>query len=319
MRFIKYFALIGIGLFLYILYSIGPSVIAENLAKADPFLFAAAIALIGPPVLLKGWKQQIIVAALGRKFSLAQNTKIWLAGFFWGSITPGKAGDFLRAAYLRSSANLQLGRGLAATAVERVFDLLFLFFAALIGLAFFSLQYSAASGLIPLLLVLLALFALGLVVLANKRLTAFILRPFFNFLLPFKAKQKFKTAFHEFYDAVRALARKRETVVVLVFLTAASWLLAILQFYFVALSLRLPVSFEFVAAIMPAILLIEILPISFAGIGTRDAAAIFFLSFAGIGAGQAVSFTITIFFMNMLIAFIGMLAAFGFKEAWATK
>ena len=243
-----------------------------------------------------------------------ESTKIWLIGFFFGAVTPAKAGDFLRTLYLKRSVGLPIGSGLAATAVERVFDLLFLFFAALIGLILFSLHYSIDMSIVFLLIVFLAAFFLSLFVLTRKKWVVFLLRPIFNFLLPEKFKQKFKSSFHEFYDAMGILTGNKKAVGLVAFVTIASWLFIIFQFYLIAVSLGIPVSFWFILSVMPAILLIEVLPISFAGIGTRDATAIFFLSFAGVAAAASVSFSLAILSINILTAAIGVAAVGGFKE-----
>ncbi len=314
MRYTKYLALIGVILFLYILYSVGPLEIAANFSKIDPVLFAGVLALVAPNLLLKGLKQQILVAAVGKNLSLFENTRIWLIGFFFGSVTPAKAGDFLRAHYLNKHSGLSLGAGLAATAMERILDLLFMFLAAVLGLLFFSLQFSIGVEIISVLVGFLIVFLIGLVVLSRKRLVAFLLRPVFNFLLPEKFKPQFKSGFHDFYDSIKPLVQKKRVLLLLAVLTVASWLLIIFQYYLVAVSLQLPVSFALILSIMPAILLIEALPISFAGVGTRDATTIFLLGFPGIAAASAVSFSLTILAMNILTAGIGLAALSSFKE-----
>jgi len=307
MRYTKFLALIGIALFLYILFSIGPIAVVESLVKLDLFLFAFVVMLLPPILLLKGFKQQILVNCLHKKISLAESTKIWLIGFFFATITPAKAGDFLRALYLRNSVGLNFGAGLVVTAVERIFDLLFLFLAALLGLIVFSLHYGIDKSIVFVLSFFLIIFLIGLFVLTRKKWVAFLLKPVFNFLLPEKFREKSRVGFDDFYGAMQAMVKRKKLIAAVAALTIGSWLLIIVQFFLIAASLHLPVSFQFILSVMPAILLIEVLPISFAGIGTRDATAIFFLSFAAVSAAESVSFSLTILAMNLLTALIGVI------------
>ncbi|MBN2067997.1 MAG: flippase-like domain-containing protein [Candidatus Diapherotrites archaeon] len=313
MGYTRYLALIGIVLFLYILCSVGPFEILGNFSKIDFSIFAVVLALVVPILLLKGLKQQILVSAVGKRLSLVENTRVWLIGFFFGSVTPAKAGDFLRAHYLNKCCGLSLGAGLAATAMERILDLLFMFLAAVLGLLFFSLEFSIGIEVISVLVGFLFLFVIGLAVLSRKRWVSFLLRPIFKFLLPEKFKERFKSGFHDFYNSIFPLVKKRQAMLTLAVLTVGSWLLIIFQYYLIAVSLQLPVSFELILSVMPAILLIEALPISFAGVGTRDATTIFLLGFAGIAAASAVSFSLAILAMNMLTTLIGLAALTSFK------
>jgi uncharacterized membrane protein YbhN (UPF0104 family) len=63
---------------------------------------------------------------------------------------------------------------------------------------------------------------------------------------------------------------------------------------------------------MPTLTLVELIPISVSGIGTRDAAVVFFFSVLGIGSAEAVSFSLIylIFgtYFNALVGFIAWLA-----------
>jgi uncharacterized membrane protein YbhN (UPF0104 family) len=83
--------------------------------------------------------------------------------------------------------------------------------------------------------------------------------------------------------------------------------------YTVTQVLGINVQFRYVLLMMPMITIVEILPISIAGIGTRDAAAIYFFGVVGVESAQAVGF-------SLLYVLVGtyLVAAFGFV-AWLFK
>lgn len=309
MRYTKYLAVIGIVLFLFILYSVGPLEVLNSLSSLDPLSFLAVLLILPIPIVLKAWKQQILLSGTGKRISLWASTKIWLIGFFYATVTPAKAGDFFRAFYLRKSTGLPLGGGIAVTVVERLLDVGYLFLTGLLGLILFSLHYSLDSSIVTALVLFFFVFLVGIFVMTRKNLVSFILKPLFNVFMPEKFKQKMRNSFHDFYQGIRQLASSKKIILAAVVLTIVTWIITFFQYYMIAFALGLPVSFEFILWVMPAVLLIEILPISFSGIGTRDAVAIFFLGFAGVSPGEAVSFSLIILFIAILLAGIGLLFA----------
>jgi hypothetical protein len=62
--------------------------------------------------------------------------------------------------------------------------------------------------------------------------------------------------------------------------------------YAVTWVLGIDVPLRYVALMLPVMTLMEIIPISVSGIGTREAAVVFFFSAVGIGNAQAVAFSI---------------------------
>lgn len=59
-----------------------------------------------------------------------------------------------------------------------------------------------------------------------------------------------------------------------------------------AATLGVPVRFGYVLLIMPIVTLVELVPVSVSGLGTRDAVVIYFFSFVGVGSAQAVGFSV---------------------------
>jgi hypothetical protein len=63
---------------------------------------------------------------------------------------------------------------------------------------------------------------------------------------------------------------------------------------------------------MPMVTLVEIIPVSVSGIGTREATVIFFFSAVGIGSAQAVAFSVGYLiagtYLTALAGFIAWLA-----------
>ena len=132
-----------------------------------------------------------------------------------------------------------------------------------------------------------------------------ILKPFYLALIPEKHKDNLSNHFSEFYLGFRMIVKKKKELTYAIILTVFIWFGSIFQFYFLAKALGLLVPFWFFMMIVPPTVLVEIIPISFSGLGTRDATLIFFLSFIGIAAESAVSLSLTIVVIYYFIVGIG--------------
>jgi uncharacterized membrane protein YbhN (UPF0104 family) len=95
-------------------------------------------------------------------------------------------------------------------------------------------------------------------------------------------------------------------MVLAVVLGVLVWLVSIVPYYLLALSIGLNLSYMFLLSVVPIVALLDMLPISFSGIGTRDAALILFLSFISIGKEYAISLSFLILiFGYVLIGLVG--------------
>jgi uncharacterized membrane protein YbhN (UPF0104 family) len=78
--------------------------------------------------------------------------------------------------------------------------------------------------------------------------------------------------------------------------------------WYVTQAFGIDVDLAYVCLIMPVITLVELLPISVSGLGTRDAAAIYFFSVVGVSSASAVGFSIGYLLIgNYLLAMAGLI------------
>jgi uncharacterized membrane protein YbhN (UPF0104 family) len=79
----------------------------------------------------------------------------------------------------------------------------------------------------------------------------------------------------------------------------------ILAMYLLALSLDLPITIIQIGWIRSVILLISMVPITFAGIGVRDSGLILLLGIYGVAAPDAVALSFLILLGNFVLALVG--------------
>ena len=114
------------------------------------------------------------------------------------------------------------------------------------------------------------------------------------------------SVFHDFYEGLGVLMKSKKSLAASLGIGIVAWLLMIVQTYVLSLSMGIGLSLLFIASVIPVITLLDAMPISFSGVGTRDAALILFFGFISLSAEAAVSFSLIILVFNYLIsAFFG--------------
>lgn len=170
MKISKFLPLIGVVLFIYIIWSVGPFKILENFETANPVYFLLAIILIIPVVLVKAFKWKLLVWSYRIDYALKDCISAWLIGFFIGLITPGRIGDFAKALYLKESRNISLGKSLVTVFFDRLNDILMLFCLGVAGIFVFGLLYSIDEVFFVVMCLLFASFILFVFVVITKKI-----------------------------------------------------------------------------------------------------------------------------------------------------
>lgn len=305
MRLQRFIPVIGIVIFLYILWNMDLQRIMQSMQSIDVALLLLAVSMTVPIVLIKAIKWNILVKSCGIDQSLRSSVSSWIVGFSIGMITPGRLGDLSRAYYLRGKASL--GTGLTTVVIDRLIDIIVLFVFAIAGLAFLVTTYTLGNIFFPLFAIFIMLILLAFAF-TRKGFVVFILRPVFSRLVPARYKPKLDSVFREFYRGISIMKRAKFSVAISTLLCIIVWVMAIVQYYIISLSLGLDISYSFLSMIVPLTILLDALPISFSGLGTRDAAMIYFLSLIGLAAESAVAFSIMILIVNyVLVGIVGMI------------
>jgi uncharacterized protein (TIRG00374 family) len=310
----KFLPLIGIAIFIIVLLNVNLAEITGHLAGADPLFLAMVVLLHAPVILMKAGKWMVITRAFGKGAPLLQCVHAWLVGFVIGIATPGRIGDISKACYLKE--RMPLGRGIATVVIDRLIDVFALFFLAILGTLVFVYAYSEflQSGFLYILLVFFSAFIISAFIVLTKRdAVKRLARPVFRRFVPGRYKSGMRITFHDFYLGLRDIRKRGRLVACSVVISLLSWLVIILQVKLVSMALSLEIDYLFLLSVMPVVTLLDILPISLSGLGTREVALIFFLGILSVPMATAVSFSVLIFLVDYLV-----LVPFGLLF-WAIK
>src|SRR5262245_43581386 len=115
--------LFGLAVFAMIIYRTGPGRILETLSVIDWKDLAWAPLLMLAITLVRGARWHYVIRSLGIDYPLLRSATVYAIGFFASSVTPAKAGDVVRAVYLRNETGRPIGEAFVTVFIDRLWDL----------------------------------------------------------------------------------------------------------------------------------------------------------------------------------------------------
>lgn len=272
---------IGLIIFGYILSTIDLGKLLINVQNANFAFLGLAVLAVILNLIVRGLKWQTIIKHYGKAPSLFESVRIFCIGTMIGFLTPLKLGIFIRSAYLK---HLGLQKAIASVLADRVTDIIFVCFIAMLSIFALNLEvvFMPSQKIIMLFLILIA------------AITAFSIKRF---------RSKIRDMAYETLSAIN----NKKTIIPLAFLTPAAFLGTVLIYYLIAQSLGINLSITFLLMVVSITILIETMPITFLGLGTREAGMIFMLAMKGISAESAVTLSLLYLFTNYItLSIIGL-------------
>ncbi|HEX5504976.1 MAG TPA: lysylphosphatidylglycerol synthase transmembrane domain-containing protein [Thermomicrobiales bacterium] len=284
--------LLGLALFAWVLVAVGPGKVWAGLRQSDPRLLAPAVLLAVPFIYVKGWRWARVLAGLDIALPVGAAFWLYAIGIWLGQATPGQAGDFAKAWYLRARG-APLARALLSALLDRLFDFAALFALGAVALAAFA-GAAASGGSLAVALVALALVVAALAAAMTARWRAPLLAAAAR-VTPRALRARLARS-----EALRSLADARldaRHLAPVLGLTLGSWVISLTRVYlaFRAAGVDLPVA-DFLAI---AVLITIAGLISIGGVGTRDVALVVLLAPYGYGGAQALAVSFLILALNV--------------------
>jgi len=287
----KIFALVGFAILLFVLSRIDIGKTMQIISKVNPLYLLLLSAAMVSTYAIKAVRWNYIVSHFA-KTSMNRNIQYYYASFFPSIITPGRAGEFLKAFYLRKE--LGLPKAFATVLVDRVADIISLLFFSLVASVLFIVVFS--REIIPpyAIAVAIAAFVAILYAFFKSRHVEKFLQIMAERLAPEKYRERLRGSFGPIKEVARALMKPKEILAVMS-LSIFSWLSVLVICYFL-LGTIANADLVLVMIAVPLMVLSDLLPISVSGLGTREGVlgAIFLTYGLSIETAVAFSFLIQI-------------------------
>ncbi|MDA1185813.1 MAG: lysylphosphatidylglycerol synthase transmembrane domain-containing protein [Acidobacteria bacterium] len=268
------------------------------LLGADRLWLAISIGMIVPITILRAFRFYWVAPA-GTLPGVGEALRLTLTASSLNAFMPAKAGDLIKSYRVAKGSDTSSGVAVSIIVYERLCDL------------FGLLSWCAVGWLIGrpdvpnvpsvLWLAIGALAAVCGVLILSRRVAAIVPR-LLTSALPFRRLQKLRDLAHGWPGLLRVLKGRRRWIVAF---SLVLWLTHLIQIWMFSIALSLSIPFFVSACLTGVALLAGQLPLTFAGLGTRDVALVLLLSqYATPGAAAAIGvLTVT---RNILPALAGL-------------
>ena len=233
---------------------------------------ALAAAMFVPTVMLSALRFKIL-APRHALISVGEALKLVLAGSSLNMILPSKMGDIAKGYFVTQKADMDLSLSLSLVVYEKACDMLSLLMWCVVGLVFFAQQD-------PVYVVLSVMIAcglgFGLLMIGSIRFSLFAMN-LVEKLTPRTMSQKISSFKKSWHHMCVYLRNDRSLMAKLGIMSIIIWLLHLIQIWCFIRMLNGTIPIGPHLGLTPLALFAGLLPLTYAGIGTRDAALIYFL------------------------------------------
>lgn len=306
--------LIGPALLLFFLATSDLGELWRILITAELWPIVWSLLLLPPFLLIKSYRWLRLMREMGLGLPFSTACALYMVGIFYGSTTPGQAGDLLKAVYLRDRGQ-PMAPALLSVVLDRLCDLLVM--ATLATLGIFALGRLLPSRELQTALVIL--MALGLTV-----VTALIAARgprdwMLTIVLP-RFAPRLRVALDRWNQQLAGLTLRPALIGELAVLSLGSAFFTFLRLWllFVALDLgRVPLLTVIGASALIAVL--QVLPISIGGLGVREVVLVPVLAAYNYLPEQAITLSALFLLINVEHIVVGFIVSFWFPLGSASE
>ncbi|MFH1439366.1 MAG: lysylphosphatidylglycerol synthase transmembrane domain-containing protein [Candidatus Woesearchaeota archaeon] len=291
---------IGLIIFIIIFLNIDYKKFISILSTININYLLTGFALIILLIIIKSYRWLLIIKSLKLKnISFFKCFYLYNIGIYFGNLTPGKLGELLKAMYINNKEN-SIIKSFISTIIDRLYDLFTLIIIGYISLFFISKFFKEYVNFLTIIIIMSIIIVVILTFLWKK-----ILRFIYRFIIPKKIKNKSKDIYMELICSIKSI--KPIDYINQFALTFISWIIYFTLIYFIALSINVDISYYYLAASISITSLITLIPISFNGLGTRDATLLILFSQIGISKETTIAFSLLIFIINLIMGIPGLI------------
>jgi len=262
---------VSLAILAAIYWKIDIAKLIEAFRNTDPLWLAASLGMVVPLTLFTSWRLQQLMPRRDQ-LGFGEANKLILVASVLNLVLPSKGGDIAKAYFMRDKSGMSGSLALSLVVFEKACDMLSLLLWCVFGLLVYPKK--------DLLFGVMTAGVLGCLVFGSLLLGSIAFANFFfgtaTRFAPGKIGAKLgkmKDSWNEmhgyFWASKRQLFKVAATSVFI-------WFLHLLQIWMFILALKAWTPFLTNLALAPLSILAGLLPLTFAGVGTRDAALVMF-------------------------------------------
>jgi glycosyltransferase 2 family protein len=268
-RFIS--LVISTVLLLYLYSQIEITKLWDVLQNCDLVWMVISLGMLIPLTLFTAWRLQQLMPR-ENKIGFVEANRLILGSSVLNMVLPSKMGDIAKAYFLRDRNNLSGTLSLVIVIFEKACDLLSLLLWCIFGLFFYPEKNALFWGLTA---IITGGFLIGVGLLAWRKF-ANLFFTLSSKIAPTGIKKKLLQMQDSWGEMHNYFWSDRKQLLLITITSIFIWFLHLLQIWFFILALKAWTPFIISLALSPLSILAGLLPLTFAGVGTRDAALIWF-------------------------------------------
>ena len=292
--------LLGLGLLAYVVLTSDWSTIWEafgrvSLPKLVPIMLLGVLVMV-----FKAWRWHYLLHLQSIRYSLGRSLLVYVYTMGLGILSPGRLAEFAKIAYLRDEAAASVAQGVVGAVADRLLDLSVLVLVVLLGIGVFVWRLKALVALLTTAaaLGLGLLFVALFVQICPKRLWILAV----NMLSRYDWWRMVVSASDTIiYESLKLLQLRLSLALLVSGLAMAIYFW---QSTLLARQLGLELTVLQVGFVLALASIAALLPISIAGLGTREVTVIFAFSLYGLPQSAAVSYSLLIFSVSLVTAIL---------------
>jgi glycosyltransferase 2 family protein len=266
----------------YLLLSINLSAIVSTILGMDVFPLVLCIPLICVMYALRAEKWMALLRPIGINMPFYSALKIYLIGTFYGSVTPGRAGEVSRSFFMGDKKF----KTIPTVIIDRFIDII-----CLLAFSIISIIVFFNSLTIFIIIALLTIvFAACAIALLHRGAISFIFR-----LLKLGDEHK-----EDYIGTVDATVKDRRAVAYAFTLTIAYYIVNTLVFWLILRALSTTIN-PIISLSLPVIIIMGNVPISISGLGVREFVSVTIFSMFKSSAAYGFSASLVTYLLTSLL------------------
>ncbi|MEW6063429.1 MAG: lysylphosphatidylglycerol synthase transmembrane domain-containing protein [Nanoarchaeota archaeon] len=295
MKLRKIIPVIGILIFIFLLYKIGIKNILSSLISGNLFYLFIAALFVPITIFLQAFKWDVILRKQKINIPFSTVLKLQLISIFYGFLTPGRIGSFVRIFYVKEHAKKRLSESMSNVILDKALDFFMVFLFAIFGSML--LGNYLLNNLTYVIGIIFIAFILCILFFLKKERSAFVLRFVHKLLIPNKFKKDAKESFYLFY---KDMLNAKDLVFPFVF-ALLTWFFIYTQMYVFAKAYSIDIGYFYVIAVFSISVVVGLIPITISGLGTRELTLVALFSIFAVNADVVMAMSIVGMFVTNVI------------------
>jgi len=263
-------------------------------AKKEYILYGFLIYLVSNFLAVMRWRY--ILKWLGIKIKKSEAFMAFFSGLFFNLFFPSFiAGDVFRAGII-SYRHGKLKKSASSVFMDRFSGSVSLAIVASCA-AFAGIKKHISPHILSAIFLLLIIVAATTVIIFSRRV--------FTFLLKIVPSEKLRVQVTKFHDELYLFREHPHAFFICMVVSAFIHLFTCLCFYVTGFAFGLTISFVDYLIVVPIVMSVALIPVSIAGVGTREAASVYFFSMVGVDKPVALSLSLINLASVIFISLIG--------------